>query len=254
MKLKYYMRGVGTGIIFSLFVFLVIIIPNVRLEERMKGTSTAANASETGKLDGILGGDKEPDKNSSGQGTLPTGNDVTPVLTTSPSDEVTPTPTPESTATPTPTPEPTATPTPTPEPTATPTPTPEPTATPTPTPKPTATPTPTPKPTATPTPTPVPTATPTPTLVPTLSPTGTPTPIVEINEETGEVKFTITKGMTSEKLSSNLEKLGIVDDWKELNTYIIRHGYAFKIQIGTFTFKPGMSYDEITRIVTGRKK
>ncbi len=59
--------------------------------------------------------------------------------------------------------------------------------------------------------------------------------------------------MTSEKLSSSLEKLGIVDDWKALNTYIVRHGYALKIQIGTFTLKPGMSHEEITRIVTGRK-
>ena len=45
MKLKYYMRGVGTGILFSLFVFLVIIIPNVRLEEKMK----AAYEERTGK-------------------------------------------------------------------------------------------------------------------------------------------------------------------------------------------------------------
>ncbi|MBR4725689.1 MAG: hypothetical protein IK071_07920, partial [Lachnospiraceae bacterium] len=91
-------------------------------------------------------------------------------------------------------------------------------------------------------------------VTPTHSPTKAPevTPTYEV-EEDGSVKFTITKGMTSEKLSSSLEKLGIVDDWKDLNTYIVKHGYALKIQIGTFTLKPGMSNDEICRIVTGRK-
>ena len=29
MKLKYYMRGVGCGILFTMFIFMVIIIPNL---------------------------------------------------------------------------------------------------------------------------------------------------------------------------------------------------------------------------------
>ncbi|MCR5685767.1 MAG: hypothetical protein K6G81_10180 [Lachnospiraceae bacterium] len=49
-----------------------------------------------------------------------------------------------------------------------------------------------------------------------------------------------------------MEKLGVVDDWKKLNNYIVRNGYALRIQIGTFTFEKGMSYSEVTRIVTGR--
>ena len=111
-------------------------------------------------------------------------------------------------------------------------------------------------PTATPTPTvtPTPTSTPTPTLtpVPTVTPTPGPTPIAEINED-GSIKVTITKGMTSEKFSSNLEKLGIVDDWKALNNYIVRNGYALRIQIGTFTLKKGMSYAQIVSIVASKK-
>jgi len=73
-----------------------------------------------------------------------------------------------------------------------------------------------------------------------------------VDTETGKVKFTVTRGMTSEQFASNMEKLGIVDDWKQLNNYIVRNGYALRIQIGTFTFEPGMSYSEVTRIVTGR--
>ena len=58
--------------------------------------------------------------------------------------------------------------------------------------------------------------------------------------------------MTSEQVSSELEKLGIVEDWKDLNNYIVRNGYAFKIQFGTFKLKAGMSYREIVRIITAR--
>ena len=58
--------------------------------------------------------------------------------------------------------------------------------------------------------------------------------------------------MTSEEVSSELQNLGIVEDWKALNSYIIRNGYAFKIQFGTFKLKPGMSYREITKIITAR--
>ncbi len=59
--------------------------------------------------------------------------------------------------------------------------------------------------------------------------------------------------MTSEKVSSSLEKLGIVDDWKALNNYIVKNGYAYRIQIGTFTLRPGMSYAEIVSVIASKK-
>ena len=240
MRLKYYMRGVGTGIIFSLFVFLVIIIPNVRLEERMKSNGASADGSgDTGRNDGLSGllGDKGPDGNQDGSSDTPTPV-YEPTPTDAPADTITPTGTaaPEGSASPTGTAAPTDTAAPTGA----------------------ASPSGSASPTITPTNTPI--QTPTPTTAPTGKPTSTPTPttapdatpIYEKNDD-GSVRFTVTKGMTSEKLASSLEKLGIVDDWKALNNYIVRHGYALKIQIGTFTLKPGMSYDEITKIVTGRK-
>ena len=55
MKLKYYMRGIGVGIIFSIFIFRVIVIPNLKLENKIENnTPTEANQDETqaGKLVG----------------------------------------------------------------------------------------------------------------------------------------------------------------------------------------------------------
>ncbi|MBO7634874.1 MAG: hypothetical protein J6S72_10940, partial [Lachnospiraceae bacterium] len=117
MKLKYYMRGVGTGILFTLFIFVVIIIPNLKLENRIKeATANEENAGGSGKDDEISSLVGKNDK------TEPTPSPVEgPTLS--------PTPTPPSTepdSSPTPvesSPEdPTATPTPADEPTATPTP------------------------------------------------------------------------------------------------------------------------------------
>jgi cell division protein YceG involved in septum cleavage len=58
--------------------------------------------------------------------------------------------------------------------------------------------------------------------------------------------------MTSETFAKALERYGIIDDWQALNSYIGRHGYSEKIQIGTFTFTKGMSYDAICRKVMGK--
>lgn len=257
------MRGVGTGILFTLFIFVVIIIPNLKLENKIKeatGTESGTDGGNTGDdISSLVGKtDKtEPTPSSADEPTLsptPTPPSTEPDSSPTPVEDPTagasetPTPTDEPTVTPTPTKASTATPTPTKAPTATPTPTKAPTPTPTKAPTPTPTPAPTPSPT--PTPTQAPTPTPSPTPTPTAGPsTPTPTPYVD---STGTLKFTITKGMTSETFAKALERYGIIDDWKALNSYIGRHGYSEKIQIGTFTFTKGMSYDAICKKVMGK--
>ena len=284
MKLKYYMRGVGIGILFAVFVFTVIVIPNLEFEE-LTELQESVNKQITGsKVSALLG---NPEKTSAdgtagtpgdnGGGTESAGE---PTMTPTPEPTDTPTPTPD----PTPTPNPTATPlptaTPTPVPTVTPTPsptvTPLPTATPTPvptatpTPNPTATPTPrptatpTPNPTATPTPRPTATPTPRPTATPTPRPTATPTPrpvdggnsnkvSVSANSD-GTFSVTIRAGCTSEILSDALAKAGAVDSSADLNKYIVKNGYASRIQTGTFKINKGAEYKDIAAAVTSKKK
>ena len=225
MKLKYYMRGLGTGILFTLFVFVVIIIPNLKLENKINEVSTASG--QTGK----------------------DGSDVASLVgKTDPSDM----PTPEGGVT-TPAPgEETGTPTPSPTPTQTPIPSPTPTQTPTPTPTPSPVPTQAPTPTAEPTqePTKAPTSTPTPTQKP--NPTGKPVPTGTVDESTGKVTITVAKGMLSEGVCQALQKYGVVDNWEALNSYLSRNKLTDKIQTGTFTFTKGMSYEEIGKKLTGK--
>ena len=266
MKLKYYMRGVGCGILFTLFIFVVIIIPNLKLkdktEENTGNKAQTQDESDISKLVGQNGSEVTPDP---ATGT-PVKDDDTPTptptekatptptegATPTPTEEATPTPTEEATPTPTEeaTPTPTATPLPTPTPTSVPTPTPTPVPTVSPTPTPTATPTPTDKPTVTPTPTEKPTATPTPTEKPTVTPeptkkpTATPEPTKK-PEKDKTVSVTVAKGTTSEQFAQAVQKAGLVDDWNDFNKYLISSGYAYELQYGTFKLKKGMSYKEI---------
>ena len=275
MKLKYYMRGVGIGIIFTVFVFAVIIIPNLEFEEITQlQENVNKQLGESSKVSNLLG---SADKTAEASDT---GTQDESVTTPSPEPELAPTvgptqePTPEPTATPTPestpTPEPTATPTPeptptpTPEPTATPLPTPTPTPVPTATPTPAPTATPTPVPTATPTPRPTATPTPRPTATPTPKPTATPTPKPADNSGSGKVSVsdngdgtvsvTIRSGCTSEILSDALQKAGVTDSAADLNKYIVKNGYASRIQTGTFKVKKGADHKVIAVAVSSKKK
>ncbi len=270
MKLKYYMRGVGIGIIFTVFVFSVIIIPNLEFEEITQLQENVNKQLGESKVSVLLGSgektsaasdtdtartDKDTSSTDREQVTEPEQEQMTtPEPEQEPADD--PAATPEPTATPTP--EPTPTPTPTPAPTATPTPKP----TSTPTPAPTATPTP--KPTATPTPKPTATPTPKPTATPTPKPTATPTPKstdsqgggkVSVSDNgDGTVSVTIRSGCTSEILSDALEKAGVTGSAADLNKYIVRNGYASRIQTGTFKIKKGSDHKDIAVAVSSKKK
>ena len=127
MKLKYYLRGLGIGILVT--VLLTTVASGRRgtmTDEEIKARARELGMSESMVLADMQGAGSSGEDNKTPDATMEPGN------------------TPDTTATPTPTPAPTATPTPTPAATPTVAPTATPTPTPTPTPKPTATPTPTP--------------------------------------------------------------------------------------------------------------
>lgn len=118
MKTKYYLRGLGIGILFTAFLFIVIIIPN---KENMSDEEIISEAKKLGMVEKESSEDIYPN-------VLATGTPIpetTGQVSKAPEQSVTP----EPTATLTSTPKPTATLTPTPKPTATLTPTPKPTAT-----------------------------------------------------------------------------------------------------------------------------
>ena len=124
MKLKYYLRGLGAGILFSVLVFVFVVggkteaISDEEIIRRAKELGLVEKTTiDMDKLKGSATGTPTPTVS-----LTPTG-----ILTNAPTDVPTPTPTEVPTPTPTSTPTPTLTPTPTEMPTNTPTPIPIPT-------------------------------------------------------------------------------------------------------------------------------
>ena len=78
MKLKYYMRGVGCGILFTLFIFVVIIIPNLKLKDKLEentdNKTQTVDDSDIGKLTGQTGTEVTPDP-ATGTEPAPTGDE-----------------------------------------------------------------------------------------------------------------------------------------------------------------------------------
>jgi len=61
----------------------------------------------------------------------------------------------------------------------------------------------------------------------------------------GKVSFTVSVGMTSERVSASLKALGIIDDSAKFNRYLVSNGYASRIKVGTVELQAGQSYAEI---------
>lgn len=217
MKLKYYLRGLGVGIIVTLI--LTGIAGNKKQE--MTNEEIKARAAELGMIEGTtLSGELAQESVQEDiQTPMP---EPTAELTDTPS------PIPESTDTPSPTADPTDTQTPTPEPTDTPSPIPEPTDTPSPTPEPTNTPTPTSKPADT--------------AIPTQGSGG--------DEET--VTITVSRGDSSVKVSRMVQEAGLVENAQDFDRYLCENGYDKKISVGYHEIPVGASYEEIAEILTGR--
>lgn len=71
---------------------------------------------------------------------------------------------------------------------------------------------------------------------------------------TGSTVVTIPGGVSSETASSHLAQAGVVDDAIAFNSFLIRNGYDRYIQSGTKQIPRGASYDEVARIITGRRR
>ena len=236
MKRKYYMRGLGIGVIITAILFTLVFPKN---KQEITEAEIIAKAKELGyvkKSEGITPEDINKIKEQEGMGTTPEGTQ-------------------ESTITPDTTPEPSGTP----GPTMSPVPTPD---APTPPEEPD-------KPDAPEMPTKVPTRevlpdtpTPEPTKAPTeaVKPTATATPATEVEPTattaptkapaTGTITVTIERGMTASKVARLLESVGLIDNGTEFSAYLRKNDLAYDINIGTFSIPVGATYEEIGKILT----
>jgi len=65
-----------------------------------------------------------------------------------------------------------------------------------------------------------------------------------------EYKLSIISGMQTSEIASILKDAAIVDDAMNFEQYLISTGYHTKVQIGEFTLKSDMSYEQIAKIIT----
>ena len=73
------------------------------------------------------------------------------------------------------------------------------------------------------------------------------TPNVE-NSET--VTFTVNSGDSSDRVSKRLADLGLIENAVEFDAYLCRNGYDKKISVGTYEIPVGSSFEAIAKIIT----
>ena len=69
----------------------------------------------------------------------------------------------------------------------------------------------------------------------------------------GTVTFVIEPGATSSSVCRQLEEAVLVEDFSVIDTYLCSNGYSTKIRAGTFEIAPGMSVEELVKIITKEK-
>lgn len=225
MKLKYYLRGLGIGIVVTALIMGLSTGNTVQMtdaEIKAKAAMLGMVESDSLRLSDRGTATASPEATNSPEGTEAA---ETPGTTVSPEAEVTTTPevtpTPEATATPevTAMPEATATPAVTASPEATATP--EVTATP----------------------------------EATASPAATAAPEATVPPEaTASPKATVTivvqKGDGSDTVSRRLAEAGVIEDASSFDRYLIEKGYSRKISIGAYEIEIGLSEEEVAKIIT----
>lgn len=103
------------------------------------------------------------------------------------------------------------------------------------------------KPTAAPTAVPTPAPSPEPTAQP--SPSVTPTPVKESTQELEGITIQINSGDGSYTVCKKLEEAGLVDSASDFDTYLCENGYDKRINVGTFTIPEGAEPDQIAKIL-----
>ena len=228
MKLRYYLRGLGVGII------VTAIIMNIAFsnKQEMSDEEIKARAAELGMIeDTVLAPNQTPTPTA---GAAADGQGWTNIVTPTQTDDIavshaagqtTEQPAQGEAASGVPTPTAAITETPMSSPTATPTA----------------------KPTAVPTAIPTPTPTATPTAKPTVVPTATPTPTQAVQET---VTITINSGEGSGTVSRKAAQAGLVADAADFDRYLCANGYDKKLAVGNHIIPVGASYEEIAKKLT----
>ena len=74
------------------------------------------------------------------------------------------------------------------------------------------------------------------------------------NTEKKYVSITISSGESSETVSRKLAEAGLVDSAKAYDAYLCQNGYDIKIRVGTYSILEGSSYEEIAVMLTTKNR
>jgi len=74
----------------------------------------------------------------------------------------------------------------------------------------------------------------------------------EITEEVKYVPFTVKGGESSEMVSKNLKKAGLIDSVDDFNKYLNKLNIDNLIQAGTFYVMEGSSYDDLAALLVNK--
>ncbi len=227
MRLKYYLRGAGVGILMATIIFAVAIIAGGF--NKQNNVNTAKKDEYVPVIDSLVPSETpaktpEPSKMPEASETVQPSEIPSPSET--PSVEATPSEKPVESPSAKPTEAPTAKPTE------------EPSA------KPTVAPSETAKPTAAPSEKPQ--------IVVSVKPTVAPTETVKIVTE--NVAVSIKLGDDSYKVAKALKAAGLIADAESFNRYLIDQKLEGKIQTGSFYIKGGTSEKEIAQMLVDTKK
>lgn len=64
------------------------------------------------------------------------------------------------------------------------------------------------------------------------------------------VMFTVNRGDSSDRVSRRLEELGLVEDAEEFDKFLCKNGYDNRISVGTYEITKGSTWEEIAKIIT----
>ena len=73
---------------------------------------------------------------------------------------------------------------------------------------------------------------------------------VQQGQQERQITVSFETIQSSEAAAQLLEKAGIVDNWRNFNSYLVNNGYDRKVSGGTFSFSGNESYKEIAGIIT----
>lgn len=72
----------------------------------------------------------------------------------------------------------------------------------------------------------------------------------DASEEPQTVTFTVKSGYSSDKVSKLLKEAGLVENAGEFDRFLVNGGYANRISVGTYEIEVGASMERIAKIIT----